>query len=1076
MKKLISRRARAQMLRSATILAGGMLMVVSSPALAQDTPPAPTPGADAQGDQAGAPSGQDDTEVVVTGIRASLNNSANAKRDNVGFTESVFADDIGDFPDTNLAESLNRIPGITISREITGEGLNVAIRGLGTNFTRVLLNGAPVAIASTGRTDSQNTNREVDLDLFPSELFTQLTVSKSPLASLVEGGAAGTINLRSARPFDNPGMHLNYQAQLTNNSNTSRWGGRGSLLASGTFGDFGILAGVAAVRNEVRVRGFETIGWTNPNLSSFDAGSGTGTPGSTTAATAQCFGTATACNPTGGGNWTIPGTVPAGAGNGLTAGDVINNAFLLAHNPGLDIQDISNALLPRLGRPSDEFGTKDRISAVLALEWRPSDRLHFYVDSMYGYRKNDLERIDMNWVGRNGSFIPLNMQVDRDDCSQGCVVTEGTFANAQFFLEYRPFIETVEFWGVNPGFDWEITDNLRLDVQANWTESDFHRESPTVLVNTLLGSGVTVDYTNDGGVPNISTNVDLNNPANFVWAGGRVNIQDERRHTETRGARWNLRWGQDNLNLRVGGAYDDVRRRIRAFDNSQAWQNAVCGNQPSVFLPGPNTQPQCRGLDLPGAAQPGDPTYPAYGTGFTAGQTGPVTYLGSLIPQAQLASYLRPGPSGFITVDWRRFAADSNYDQFHDNAPEGTASNTGANGGYVREKTYGLYAELNGQFDLGGNPLRYNIGVRWVETHQTIGGFVSVGDPRNAVDPDGAGPLPSGCPGGGANLRDGSCFPNVLNFALTENTYDNWLPSLNVAYNISDRAIARVALSRTMTRPNPNAMLPGVSFTSPSADIGTRGNPALEPFISDNIDLGLEYYMGGGSYIAVAAFRKSISGFTVNGNVTLPFSDLAQYGITFDTLSPAQQTAINLRGGPGTATVVLTQQVNASGQLIVNGLEATWVQSLDFLLGRYLGINGFGFQVNGTIIDQKGTGAAPAIAIGVAPHTYNATLYYENHGISARLSTTWAEGSQSSGANQNGIAAAALFSDDYQQWDFSSSFDLSEIFGTSHLPSLTFDVVNIFKAEQRSYFQFENATFTSYAPGRTIMVGLRGRF
>ena len=151
-----------------------------------------------------------DEDIVVTGIRASLRNAANAKRDNVGFSESVFADDIGDFPDTNLAESFNRVPGITITRETTGEGLNIAIRGLGTNFTRILLNGAPVAIASTGRTDSQNTNREVDLDLFPSELFTQLTVSKSPLASMIEGGAAGTVNMRTARPFDNPGLHINY--------------------------------------------------------------------------------------------------------------------------------------------------------------------------------------------------------------------------------------------------------------------------------------------------------------------------------------------------------------------------------------------------------------------------------------------------------------------------------------------------------------------------------------------------------------------------------------------------------------------------------------------------------------------------------------------------------------------------------------------------------------------------------------------------------------------------------------------------------------------------------------------------
>src|SRR4029079_9321812 len=96
-------------------------------------------------------------------------------------------------------------PGITITRDISGEGVNIAIRGLGSNFTRVLLNNAPVAVASTGRTDAQSTNREVDLDLIPTELLTQLTVRKSSSASMVEGGAAGTVDMRSARPFDHGG-------------------------------------------------------------------------------------------------------------------------------------------------------------------------------------------------------------------------------------------------------------------------------------------------------------------------------------------------------------------------------------------------------------------------------------------------------------------------------------------------------------------------------------------------------------------------------------------------------------------------------------------------------------------------------------------------------------------------------------------------------------------------------------------------------------------------------------------------------------------------------------------------------
>ena len=174
--------------------------------------------------------------------------------------------------------------------------------------------------------------------------------------------------------------------------------------------------------------------------------------------------------------------------------------------------------------------------------------------------------------------------------------------------------------------------------------------------------------------------------------------------------------------------------------------------------------------------------------------------------------------------------------------------------------------------------------------------------------------------------------------------------------------------------------------------------------------------------------------------------------------------------------MVLQQQVNASGRLTVNGLEFNWVQPLDFLLGN-LGLEGFGFTANYTIIDQKGEGAAPAVAVGVAPETYNATVYYENRGVSARISKTFAQGSQSSGLNQNGIPLAALFSDDYEQYDFSSSFDFSEMFGASEwVPQLTIDVINLTNEKQRSYFQFPNAAFTEYEAGRTVIVGLRGRF
>src|SRR5688572_20106804 len=294
-------------------------------------------GAFAQEAPATTQGGEEVEEVVVTGFRRSLSDATTAKRESVGFQDSIFAEDIGKFPDTNIAESFNRIPGINITREITGEGLNVAIRGLNTNFTRVLLNNAPVAIAAAGQ-DATNQNREVDLDLFPSELFSQLTVSKSPNAELIEGGAAGTINMRMARPFDREGSRLVYSVQGMDNSKADDLGKRRSLVFSNTWGDtFGVLAGFSAVQSKVATTGFETIGWTSMNLTPAHCGAAT-------------------CNPTGG-SGAGPGTLevvpdnPSTSGAGLTAGAAIDQAFLLAQNPGRTIQQIDNAIFPRLGRP-----------------------------------------------------------------------------------------------------------------------------------------------------------------------------------------------------------------------------------------------------------------------------------------------------------------------------------------------------------------------------------------------------------------------------------------------------------------------------------------------------------------------------------------------------------------------------------------------------------------------------------------------------------------------------------------------------------------------------------------------------
>src|SRR5688572_25400592 len=120
----------SKILRSFAILgwAGTVGVVAQNTAVAQDAQPA---------SQA---STEEVEEVIVTGFRASLQNAAAEKRDRVNFTDSIFAEDIGKFPDLNLAESLQRIPGVQVTRDVTGEGASVAVRGLGRDFTQITLN------------------------------------------------------------------------------------------------------------------------------------------------------------------------------------------------------------------------------------------------------------------------------------------------------------------------------------------------------------------------------------------------------------------------------------------------------------------------------------------------------------------------------------------------------------------------------------------------------------------------------------------------------------------------------------------------------------------------------------------------------------------------------------------------------------------------------------------------------------------------------------------------------------------------------------------------------------------------
>ncbi|HEX2100335.1 MAG TPA: TonB-dependent receptor plug domain-containing protein, partial [Candidatus Synoicihabitans sp.] len=146
-------------------------------------------------------------EVVVTGYAHALEQATEQKRRIVNIADAVFAEDMGKFPDTNLAESLQRVPGVQIERDETGEGTSVNIRGLGSAFTTLTLMNAPIQTANEATVGNVATGRGLELDLFPTELFRQLTVTKTPTASQIEGGIAANVDLRPIRPFDYAGWH-----------------------------------------------------------------------------------------------------------------------------------------------------------------------------------------------------------------------------------------------------------------------------------------------------------------------------------------------------------------------------------------------------------------------------------------------------------------------------------------------------------------------------------------------------------------------------------------------------------------------------------------------------------------------------------------------------------------------------------------------------------------------------------------------------------------------------------------------------------------------------------------------------
>jgi TonB-dependent receptor len=191
-------------------------------------------------------------EIVVTGIRASLTASMDLKRNSFGVVDAITAEDMGVFPDTNLAESLQRITGVSIDRE-RGEGARVTVRGFGPDFNLVTLNGRQMPTA--GGPNGTGLGRSFDFGNLASEGITSVEVFKSGRADVPTGGIGATININTTRPLDSPGfratasasgMYDDSRTKLSDTNITPELSG----LISDTFMDDRIGVSLSLIRQE----------------------------------------------------------------------------------------------------------------------------------------------------------------------------------------------------------------------------------------------------------------------------------------------------------------------------------------------------------------------------------------------------------------------------------------------------------------------------------------------------------------------------------------------------------------------------------------------------------------------------------------------------------------------------------------------------------------------------------------------------------------------------------------------------------------------------------------------------------
>jgi len=505
----------------------GSAFALPAAALAQEAAaPQQGPGASTDADDA-------DT-IIVTGFRQSLEAALNLKRDSIGSVDAIVAEDIAKFPDQNLAESLQRIPGVSILRD-GGEGRAISVRGLGPQFTRVRLNGLETVATSTDGA-SANRDRAFDFNVFASELFTSVVVHKTAEASLDEGSLGAVVDLNTGNPLaTKAGLHGTLSLVGSYNDLSNNIGPRvaGLLSWRNDAGTFGVAISGAYSTLDTLELGNNTVRWAQARFDSVDG--------------AAC--------------WTASAT-------DLTARPNTGGVYTNGRNAACDKAAL--AFHPRIPRYGQVDHRRERTGLTGSVQFEPTESTKLTLDALYSLFKEDREE---QWgevlLRSNERSIDLRNPVY--DSSNTMVA--GTLNDAYVRTEHYLRQSSTEFYQVGGSWDQDITDRLRFTVLGGFSQSKAEIPVETTIVfDDRDATNYSWDY-RDKKSPKLTFGTSVVDPANFQLAEIRdrpSSVTNKFRTAQLR-AQWDV---TEEIKLNAGAVW----RRFNFNTLAYLRDSAVCGN------------------------------------------------------------------------------------------------------------------------------------------------------------------------------------------------------------------------------------------------------------------------------------------------------------------------------------------------------------------------------------------------------------------------------------------------------------------------------------------------------------------